>query len=554
MREYQDAYDNFSITEVERRVLHGSLTGGLNACIECCDRWATDGRVALEWFGARGERERVTFASLQDGSARFANLLSQRGIGPGDVVAGLMPRIPELLTLILGTWRVGAVYQPLFTAFGPKAIEDRVTGPQGSKAKLIVTDPTNRSKLGGVADCPSVLLVDRHDSGPTGFAATLAAHSAQFAPVIRHSTDLFVLIFTSGTSGRAKGVPWSLAQLLQLAAIMEDVVDLQIQDTYWCFADPGWGLGMGCTLTAPLLTGHSTVLYEGSFTVESTVRVIAEAGVTNLVAAPTVFRMMRASGDDAMAPIVGRLRCITSGGEPLSAEISRWGTNVLGRQINEAYGQTELGVNICNHHGLRHARVEGSVGLPSPGYTFAVLDDDLQPVPPGQPGVLALDRSRSPLFLFRGYWRAETPAFQDRWYLTGDVMRQDPSGHFVFICRNDDIIKSAGYRIGPAEIEGAIIEHPAVAEVAVIGKPDAERGEIVKAFVVVRPGHEADVRLAVEIQRHVRDRLAQHAYPREIEFLDELPKNPSGKVQRFVLRERERQAASADIMAETPPL
>ena len=153
--------------------------------------------------------------------------------------------------------------------------------------------------------------------GPTGFAATLAVHSTQFAPVIRQCTDLFALIFTSGTSGRAKGVPWSLAQLLQLAAIMEDVVDLQEQDTYWCYADPGWGLGMGCTLTAPLLTGHSTVLYEGPFEVQSTVRVIAEAGVTNLVAAPTVFRMMRASGEGAMAPIVGRLRCITSGGEPL---------------------------------------------------------------------------------------------------------------------------------------------------------------------------------------------------------------------------------------------
>src|ERR1700722_15349563 len=177
MRDYQDAYDNFSITELEHRVLHGSLSGGLNACIECCDPWAADGRIALEWFGVRGERERVTFESIRDSAARFANLLSQRGIGPGDVIPGLMPRTPDLLTIVLGTWRVGAVYQPLFTAFGPKAIEDRVTGPQGSKAKLIVTDPANHPKLNDVAGCPPVLLVDRGETGTgsVGFAAMLAA-------------------------------------------------------------------------------------------------------------------------------------------------------------------------------------------------------------------------------------------------------------------------------------------------------------------------------------------------------------------------------------------
>jgi acetyl-CoA synthetase len=193
MRAYSEAYDNFSIEALERRVLHGSLSGGLNACLECCDRWAADGRVALEWFGADGQHQSVTFATFQADAARFANLLTERGIGPGDVVAGLMPRVPELLVAILGAWRVGAVYQPLFTAFGPKAIEDRVTGPQGSKAKLIVTDPLLQAKLDGVADCPPQLLIDHSDTGETGFAAVLAGYSTTFKPVMRRGSDPFIL-------------------------------------------------------------------------------------------------------------------------------------------------------------------------------------------------------------------------------------------------------------------------------------------------------------------------------------------------------------------------
>ena len=201
-------------------------------------------RVALEWFGAHGERESITFGTFRADAARFANLLSAQEIGPGDVVAGLLPRIPELLTVILGTWRVGAVYQPLFTAFGPKAIEVRVAEIQGSRAKLILTDPANRPKLDDVADCPPVLLVDRHDGDATSFVALLTAQSTTFTPIMRRGSDPFILIFTSGTTGRAKGVAAPLAALLQFAVFMEDGIDLQPSDVYWCFADPGWALGM----------------------------------------------------------------------------------------------------------------------------------------------------------------------------------------------------------------------------------------------------------------------------------------------------------------------
>jgi acetyl-CoA synthetase len=246
---------------------------------------------------------------------------------------------------------------------------------------------------------------------------------------------------------------------------------------------------------------------------------------------------MMAAGDDAMAPIRRQVRVASSCGEPLNPEVMHWAERTLGCPLLDQYGQTELGILVCNYHGLRHVVKPGSAGLPIPGYRVAVLDDDLNPVPPNMPGYLAVHRAQSPLFTFSGYWQAETPSFRGEWYLTGDTVRQDEDGYIFFIGRSDDVITTAGYRIGPFDVESAIIEHQAVAEVAVIGKPDPERTEIVKAFVVLRQGREGSDDLAAEIQQLVRSRLSAHAYPREIEFLPHLPKTPSGKVQRFLLRQ-----------------
>jgi len=248
--------------------------------------------------------------------------------------------------------------------------------------------------------------------------------------------------------------------------------------------------------------------------------------------------LMRAAGIEAVAPMRGRLRVISSGGEPLNPELNRWATEALAAPIHEFYGQSEMGVHFMNHHGLRHEAKVGSVGLISPGMSCAVLDDDLNPVPPGQTGVLAIDRSASPLFFFTGYWKAETPSFQGKWHLTGDVMQQAADGYLYFTGRNDDIITSAGYRIGPADVENILIEHMSVAEAAVVGKPDPERTEIVKAFVVLRGNTEGTEALAEELRQLVRRRLSTHAYPREISFETELPKNPAGKVLRYALRQR----------------
>lgn len=319
---------------------------------------------------------------------------------------------------------------------------------------------------------------------------------------------------------------------------MQDGLDLQVSDRFWNVADPGWAYGMLYTVVGPLLLGHATTMYDGPFTVASAVQVMAAERVTNLAAAPTVYRLMMAAGDASVAPIAGQLRVASSAGEPLNPEVARWAERVLRVPLFDHYGQTEQGMLVNNHHGLRHAVKPGSAGLAMPGFELAVLGDDLRPVADGIPGVLAVRCTRSPLFTFSGYWRAETPSLCGEWYLTGDTMQQDTEGHFTFVGRNDDIITSAGYRIGPFDVESVLIEHPGIAEVAVIGKPDPERTEIVKAFVVLREHYAPSEQLAVELQQHVRTRLSLHAYPREVEFLTELPKTPSGKVQRFLLRQR----------------
>jgi acetyl-CoA synthetase len=535
-RDYRDACRKLSVPGLARDFLRGDLDAGISAAVECCDRWAEGGRVALNWIGKDFAGDTLTFEALRDQSSRFANLLRSRGIGKGDVVAGLLPRIPELLLVVLGVWRVGAIYQPLFTAFGPAAIASRVTSASGSQAKLIVTDETNSAKLDGLENCPSVLLVDRGRTDPGEFAAALAAQSPDFAPLMLRGNDPFVMLFTSGTTGSPKGVRWPLRLLLHTALYMRDAVDLRLDDRFWNVADPGWAYGMGCGVVGPLQLGNATTFYEGAFTVDSALRVITSQRITALAAAPTVYRMMMAAGDAAMAPIAGQLRVACSAGEPLNPEVVRWADRVLSAPLADHYGQTESWMTLNTYHGLRHKVKAGAAGLAMPGFSMAVLDDELRQAPPGASGVLAIHRPTSPLFAFDGYWNAETPSFRGDWYLTGDTVQRDAEGYFFFVGRNDDIITSAGYRIGPFDVESSIMEHPSVGEVAVVGKPDPERTEIVKAFIVLRSGIAPSEALKTELQQHVRSRLGLHAYPREIEFIDALPKTPSGKVQRYLLR------------------
>lgn len=538
--DYDTAFASFDLAQLQGK-FQGSFEHGINACIECCDRWADGEAPGLNYLGVDGASSTLTFAALQGQSARFANLLKRLGVKPGDVVAGMLPRVPQLLVTILGTWRAGAVYQPLFTAFGPKAIEHRL---ETSGAKLVVTDVTNRFKLESLPTHPHIALVRRPTSdalqeGDLDFAASLEAESDIFAPVLRQASDLFLLMSTSGTTGLPKGVPVPLHALLSMRAYMVDSVDLLPDDRFWNIADPGWAYGLYYAVTGPLLIGHATTFYDGPFTVESTYGVIERLGINNLAGAPTAFRLLIAAGAEPASKVKGKLRVVSSAGEPLNPQVIRWFDEVLQAPIRDHYGQTETGMTVCNHHALAHKVHPGSAGRALPGYRVAVLDEAGQVLGPHQPGVLAVDMAGSPLHFFHGYLNRETPAIAGGWYRTGDAVEMEPDGTITFVGRADDIITSSGYRIGPFEVESALIEHPAVVESAVIGKPDPERTEIVKAFVVLTKDYIPSPALAHDLQHFVKTRLSAHAFPREVEFVTQLPKTPSGKLQRFILRHQE---------------
>jgi len=520
----------------------GDFANGINAAIECCDRHATPGRVALYWEGQDGRSSVMTFEELRERSSRFANFLVSRGVQPGDRIAGLLPRVPELLVVILGTLRAGAVYQPLFTAFGPKAIEYRLGA---SEAKLIVTDPVNRHKLDEVEGCPAVMTLGATVAGDIDFGAELARHADSFAPVMRKGDDPMLMLFTSGTTGLAKGVAVPHRALMAFQMYMRHAVGLRDEDAFWNIADPGWAYGLYYAAIGPLLLGHATTFYDGPFSVESTYRVIGKYGITNLAGSPTAYRMLVAAGPEAASAVAGKLRVVSSAGEPLNPEVIRWFAEHLRCTIHDHYGQTETGMTLCNFHAFAHVVRAGSAGFPIPGYRLAVVDDDGKELPPHQQGTLAVDREQSPLFFFPGYWRQPTSAFVGKYYLTGDTVELAEDGSIAFVGRGDDIITSSGYRIGPFDVESSLLEHPAVAETAVIGKPDPERTEIVKAFVVLKSGVTGDDALAEELRQLVRRRLAAHAYPREIVFVDSLPKTPSGKIQRFLLRQQEAAGAKS---------
>ena len=534
MRDYAEAVRSFQYADAVQAALHGNLSA-LNACVECCDRHVGGDRTALIWESGDGCGKRYSFEQLQHMAGRFANVLRDHGIGPGDRVAGLMPRTLELLVTILATWRLGAVYQPLFTAFGPKAIEHRL---HQSQAKVVVTDQGNRGKLDEVAECPAHITVNARPA-EADFQRLLDAASAECQPVMRTGDDPFLLMFTSGTTGPAKPLEVPLRAIVAFQGYMRDAIDLRADDVFWNLADPGWAYGLYYAVTGPLALGHATTFYDGPFSVESCARVIDKLGITNLAGSPTAYRLLIAAGEAFATPIKGRLRVVSSAGEPLNPEVIRWFRDELGVTIHDHYGQTELGMVLCNHHGLEHPVNLGSAGFAIPGHRIVVLDEHNRELPAGQPGILAVDREQSPLCWFGGYHASPTKAFIGKYYLSGDTVELNEDGSISFVGRSDDVITTSGYRVGPFDVESALIEHPAVIEAAVIGKPDPERTELIKAFVVLASGVEGSAELAETLRQHVRKRLYAHAYPREIEFVSELPKTPSGKLQRFILRNQE---------------
>ncbi|MEB4802211.1 AMP-binding protein [Acinetobacter soli] len=540
MFDYQKTIENFNLETVAKQYLSGSMQA-VNACYECCDRHADSDAIALYWYAKDGRKEQYSFRELKKYSTQFASFLKSQGVGKGDRVSGLLPRTPELIITILATWRIGAVYQPLFTAFGPKAIEHRI---QLAQSKLVVTDRANREKLSEISNCPSIVTVQAElhtQNYPQDFDfwRELNRQTETVELEMLSINDPFLLMFTSGTTGPAKPLKVPLKALIAFGDYMKNAIGLSQDDIFWNIADPGWAYGLYYAITGPLLLGYSTLFYEGGFNAESVCDVINEYGITNLAGAPTAYRMMMAADPSQMAQLRGKLRVVSSAGEPLNPEVIRWFKEVLDVPIYDHYGQTEVGMVVCNHHALAHPVRSGSAGFASPGYRIAIIDEQGNELATDVPGILAIDIAQSPMMWFSGYEESRKSPFVEQYYLTGDTAEIHADGSMSFVGRSDDVITTSGYRVGPFDVESALLEHDAVIEAAVIGVPDLERTEIIKAFVILAHHHTASAELQQELSLFVKKRLSAHAYPRLIEFVTELPRTPSGKIQRFLLRNQE---------------
>ena len=502
------------------------------------DRHTGSGRAALRWFGKRGEARTYTFDELARLTARFANVLRERGVGPGDRVAGFLPRIPEMLIAMIGTWKVGAVYVPIFTGFGTDAIEFRVCH---SGARVLVTQWEQRGRLPEPLPSGITVITVAGDAGsaPDDVDFWRVMHGQ---PDVARLTDVrredpAVLLYTSGSTGPPKGVKIAANFLVAIHPHLVHGADLRPDDVFWPTGDPGWGYGLVCYMGA-LALGVPVLSHEAAPAPEFCLARLRELGVSNLATTPTLLRGVMALG--AAAGGLPGMRSASSCGEPLNAEVVRFFHEHWGVTVRDQYGSSEFGLPIGNFATMEMVVKPGSMGLPLPGCAVAVVDDEGHAVGPDVVGHVGM-KPHPEGYYSLGSWNDEDrdrETYRGEWMTCGDLARRDAEGYFWFEGRADDVIKSAGYRIGPFEVESAILKHPAVAEAAVVGKPDALRGQIVKAYVVLKPGRAARGGLEAQIVDVVKTHVGRHQYPREIEFLDQLPKTETGKIQRFLLRGR----------------
>ena len=433
---YEEAYSSFRLDEAVAAALSRPLDAGLNAAHECCDRHAESrpDDPALYYLREDGEEAAYSFRQLQQLSERFANLLVARGIKPGDRVAGLLPGVPELMIGLIGAWRVGAVYLPLFVAFSPKTIGHRL-GRAG--ARLVLTTAALRAKLeASGANVETVVVVSDESTplkpGDLDFWQTVRSYPDGFELVLRRADDPFLQMFTSGATGEPRSVSVPLRALVSFVSYLRDAVDLRRGDQLWRLADPGWAYGL-YTGVGAMAMGHATLHYAGAYSAAAIIDVILRRNVTHLAGSPTVFRLLAAAGVDAVRPIKGRLHAASSAGEYLPPDLIRWFRQHVGVTLHDHYGQTEIGMVLANHHGLQHPVRLGTVGLPSPGYRVAVLDPNDAELPPGALGVLGLDRQNSPLLWFNGY--DGEPPLTGRYYRTGDTVEMGADGAVTFLGR-----------------------------------------------------------------------------------------------------------------------
>jgi acetyl-CoA synthetase len=532
-----------------RGELDGMPGGGLNKAYECLDRHATGSRrdkPAMLWEGKNGETETYTFAEFAREANKAANGLRSLGVQKGDRVFMFLERIPECYFTAFGTLKLGAVIGPLFSAFGPDAVKDRL---EDSGARVLVTAPELWSRVKEIrGDLPAlkhVILVTRRQQAEPGDGVVLweevvGSQSEEFQTVATDSEDYSVMHYTSGTTGKPKGAAHVHNAIIGQYATGKYVLDLHDEDIYWCTADPGWVTGTSYGMFAPWSNGVTSLIYEGGFGANTWYSLIDKYKVTVWYTAPTAIRMLMKAGDEVPKKYdLSSLRYTMSVGEPLNPEAVVWGENVIGLPFHDNWWQTETGsIMIANYPALEIR--PGSMGRAFPGIEPGIIDDEGNELSPGEEGNLAL-RPGWPS-MFRVYWNKQElydSRFQNGWYISGDRARMDADGYFWFVGRADDVINTAGHLVGPFEVESVLIEHPAVAEAGVIGKPDRLANEIVKAFVSLKDGYEETEQLRRELIRFSRDRLGAAVAPREIDFVPGLPKTRSGKIMRRLLKARE---------------
>jgi len=544
LENYEKTYRDFDWKNVRKELawFDGKINAAYNAVDRHVDTWRKN-KVALYWEGENGTQKQYTFELVALNSNKFGNLLKNLGVERGDRVFLFLPRIPELFFAFLGTLKIGAICGTLFSAFQEQALQDRLAN---SDAKVLVTTTELKPRVDKIRrhlpGLKHILAVDTEEFIKSFSKASEELHISQMDP-----DDYAFMLYTSGTTGKPKGVVHSHRAIMQEYLTAKWVLDLKDNDTYWCTADPGWVTGIAYEILGSWANGVSAVIYAGRFDPAKWYEILAKYKISVWYTAPTAIRMLMAAGTKIIKNHdLSNLRYMCSVGEPLNPEAVKWGIKAFGLAFHDTWWQTETGAIMIANYRCLDIKI-GSMGKPFPGIEAGIVDDHGKELPALKEGNIAI-KPKWPAMM-RTIWRRPqkyASYFVNDWYISGDRGWRDKNGYFWFIGRADDVIKTSGERVGPFEVESALVAHPAVVEAGVIGKPDPMRGEIIKAFVVLEKetltklkNNKDQDKLKEELSYYVKKHLAGHAYPREIEFIDKLPKTRSGKIMRRILKAKE---------------